>query len=136
MKYSYEISQDHTIFKNRFRQLRGSRGWDEWFGVDWFFIFTVVVTLNNLLNDFEYHYSSVKVLYQSVFSRETEGVFQGIGSLDCGADTSEIWWTGSQAGNAGRSCCNFEAEFLLWENLVLLLKPSKWLDAVHAHYYE
>lgn len=63
--------------------------------------------------------------------------FKELVHLIVGAGTSEIWWIGWQAGNSGRSwCCSFEAEFLLWENLVLLLRPSKWLDEVHAHYYE
>ena len=59
------------------------------------------------LNYFESHYSSVKMVYQSVLSRETEPVgyiyFKESVHLIVGAGTPEICRTGWQARNSGRS---------------------------------
>ena len=82
-----------------------------------------VVTLSNLINYFESHYSSVKVFHQSVFSREIEPVvyiyththththicvyiyifFKKSVHLIVGAGMPEICRTGWQARNLGRS---------------------------------
>ena len=88
--------------KNGLRHFRGSRGWDIWFGVSLLasdpLRLVAIVTLSNLLNCFESHYSSVTMVYQSVFSRETEPVgyiyFKESVHLTVGAGTSEICRTG------------------------------------------
>lgn len=83
------------------------------------------------LNYFESHYSSVQMVYQSVFSRETEPegriyIFKESVHLIVG------WHAGNPVEQAGRpeiqagvDAAVFGAEFFFsWKSSVLLLRPS------------